>query len=40
MNRNPQTMVILDDWDLLKQKVLTVVQVAYKKSSSNWIKIN
>ena len=31
MNRNPQTMVILDDWDLLKQKVLTVVQVAYKK---------
>ena len=26
--------------NLLKQKVLTVVQVAYKKPSSNWIKTN
>ena len=40
MNRNPQTMVILDDRDLLKQKVLTVIYVTYKKPSSNWIKIN
>lgn len=26
--------------NLLKQKVLTVIQVTYKKPSSNWIKIN
>ena len=26
--------------NLLKQKILTVVQVTYKKPSSNWIKIN
>ena len=26
--------------NLLKQKVLTVIYVTYKKSSSNWIKIN